>query len=255
MKGVGGMRGIEDPGRLFDESDSELERTLLGVARAEKCSPRARAKTLAALGITGSALTAAAVTAAAVTAAATPLSVAGKAAWVKVVLGLSALGAVAIAPPVYRAWQLRHANPPPTARTGVPAKMVATPVATPPTTPIALAPAANAAATDDAAALRPTVAALRATTGDAASLRHELTALDGARAAVAGGRARRALALLDAYARDFPDGRLALEAEILRIDALARTGQAGLARHRAEAFLQRHPRSVLAARARQYLEE
>ncbi len=245
MKGVGGMRGIEDPGRLFDESDSELERTLLGVARAEKCSPRARTKTLAALGITGSALSAAAVTAAAVTAAATPLSVAGKAAWVKVLLGLSALGAVAIAPPVYRAWQLRHANPPPTARTGVPA--------TPSATPIALAPAANAAATDNAAALRPTVAALRTTTGDAASLRRELTALDAARAAVAGGRARRALALLDAYARDFPDGRLALEAEILRIDALARTGQAGLARHRAEAFLQRHPRSVLAARARQYL--
>ena len=97
------------------------------------------------------------------------------------------------------------------------------------------------------------MAALRATTVDAASLRRELTALDAVRGAVAGGRARRALALLDAYARDFPDGRLALEAEILRIDALARSGQAGPARHRAEAFLQRHPRSVLAARARQYL--
>ena len=121
------MTGIEDPGRLFDESDSELERTLLGVARAEKCSPRARTKTLAALGITGSALSAAAVTAAAV--AADRDAAVGRRqgiAWVKVVLGLSALGAVAIAPPVYRAWQLRHANPPPAARTGVPASMSAT---------------------------------------------------------------------------------------------------------------------------------
>ena len=221
---------MKDPARLFEESDSELERTLLGVARAERSSTRARAKTLAALGITGSALSAAAVTA-----AATPVSIAGKAAWVKVVLGLSALGAVAIAPPIYRAWQHRQTNP------GVPAARAA--VAAVPT------------ATDDATSVRPPAAALGATTADAAALTHELAALDMARTAVAGGRARRALALLDGYAHAFPDGRLALEAEILRIDALAKSGHAGSARHRAQAFLQRHPRSVLAARARQYVED
>jgi hypothetical protein len=223
---------MSDPGRLFDESDSELERTLLGVARAEKCSPRARAKTLAALGITGSALSAAALTA-----AATPLSLAGKT-WIKLVLGLSALGAVAITPPIYRAWQRRHA-----AASAAAAASSAAPVL------------AAASAPAPAAAIEPTFEDATGDAAGAASLTRELGALDAARAAAAGGQARRALRLLDAYARDFPEGRLSLEAEILRIDAFARSGHADRARHRAEAFLQRHPRSVLAARARQYVED
>jgi outer membrane protein assembly factor BamD (BamD/ComL family) len=59
-----------------------------------------------------------------------------------------------------------------------------------------------------------------------------------------------ALARLDAYSRGYPRGRLELEAEVLRIDALDQSGRTNLARERAEAFLRRHPRSVLAARVR-----
>ena len=81
----------------------------------------------------------------------------------------------------------------------------------------------------------------------------ELAALDAARTAVAHQQPRRALALLDAYARAYPDGTLGPEAEILRIDALAQGGQGAAARRHAEAFVRRHPNSVLAARARQYL--
>jgi hypothetical protein len=220
---------MSDPVRLFDASDSALERQLLGVARSEKSSPDARAKTLAALGITGSA----AFSAAAVGAMATRASIAaGKSAWAKLILGLSALGAVAIAPPAYRAWQ-RHVA------AGAPATVAlvaALSPATPPAAPNLGAPALGNPA--------PVVAA---------TLARELAALDAARTAVAHEEPRRALALLDGYARAYPDGSLGPEAEILRIDALAQGGHGAAARHRARAFVRRHPSSVLAARARQYL--
>jgi outer membrane protein assembly factor BamD (BamD/ComL family) len=87
----------------------------------------------------------------------------------------------------------------------------------------------------------------------AATLARELAAVDAARTAVAQHQPRRALGLLDAYTRTYPDGSLAPEAEILRIDALAQSGHRAAAHHHAETFLRRHPSSVLAARARQYL--
>jgi hypothetical protein len=43
---------------------------------------------------------------------------------------------------------------------------------------------------------------------------------------------------------------LKLEAEVLRIDALARSGRLAQAQTRAASFLARHPNSVLAARVR-----
>jgi RNA polymerase sigma-70 factor (ECF subfamily) len=95
-----------------------------------------------------------------------------------------------------------------------------------------------------------TPSGLRAPSANEA-LRAELQQLDRARAALAGGRASEALATLDAYARSTPRGALRLEAEVLRIDALARSGRSEQARARAAAFLARHPQSVLAARVRQ----
>ncbi|HEY4159038.1 MAG TPA: tetratricopeptide repeat protein, partial [Polyangiaceae bacterium] len=84
------------------------------------------------------------------------------------------------------------------------------------------------------------------------ALAAELSALDAARSALAGGDTTGALSDLDAYARNFPRGRLGLEAEVLRIDALAKSGQTAAARKRAEAFMKRHPDSVLASRVRAY---
>ncbi len=88
-----------------------------------------------------------------------------------------------------------------------------------------------------------------------ATLARELVAVDAARTAVAHRQPRRALALLDAYARSFPGARAHLgpEAEILRIDALAQGGHPAAARAHAEAFVRLHPGSVLSARARRYL--
>jgi outer membrane protein assembly factor BamD (BamD/ComL family) len=87
------------------------------------------------------------------------------------------------------------------------------------------------------------------------ALAAELAALDQARARLDSGDASGALSLLDDYSRTYPRGRLALEAEVLRIDALAKKGQAASAAKRAEAFLRRHPNSVLASRVRGYLQE
>jgi outer membrane protein assembly factor BamD (BamD/ComL family) len=83
----------------------------------------------------------------------------------------------------------------------------------------------------------------------------ELALLDTAAAALAAGDGRRTLALLDAYTREYPRPRLAPEAEVLRIDALAQTGHQALAAKAAETFLKRHPDSVFAARVRRYVGE
>ena len=70
------------------------------------------------------------------------------------------------------------------------------------------------------------------------------------RSRLARGDAEGALTQLDAYARGYPRGRLELEADVLRIDALDQSGRTVAARERAEAFLRRHPHSLLAARVR-----
>jgi hypothetical protein len=87
------------------------------------------------------------------------------------------------------------------------------------------------------------------------ALAAELAALDAARAKLNNGEPRAALVLLDSYQRDFPKPRLALEAEVLRIDALDRGGQTEAARKRAAAFVQSHPKGVLTGRVRRYLEK
>jgi hypothetical protein len=198
-----------EPPKLRDETDSDLERALLDAGSSYKGSASTRAKTLAALGLAGSA------TLLSGAAAATSLTSAAKLTWVKVLLGVSLVGAAAAVPVGYQMWQGRQAKQ---------EKAVAT-VAAP-----AVAPQRLAALPE--------------------SLTRELAALDDARAALVRGDARGALVRLDTYAQSFPNGRLELEAEVLRIDALARSGRLDAARSRADAFLRRYPNSVLAARVR-----
>jgi len=228
---------MSEPGRLFDESDDELERLLIGTARAERSSARTRARTLAALGVTGSA----ALAATAATASAGPTAL-GKVSltWAKLVLGLSALGTIAAVPPVYRAWQ-RH--------------QTALALAARPATRTTATPEVDPTATATQAQTGPVLTAAETPAVSPADLTRELSALDAARSSLAQGQPVRALARLDAYAIAFPRHRLGLEAEILRIDALARSGRRAEARAHAAAFLHEHPRSVLAARARRYLRD
>jgi hypothetical protein len=206
---------MNGPNRTGGDTLSPLEQALLDAGRTYHGSPEARAKTLAALGL---ATSAAAAASAAGAASVSSLSAAAKLTWTKVLLGAVLVGGVAVVPGGY--YLLRH-------------------------TPTS--PASQARATTTAGA-----STVPGPLGPA-PLGEELAEVDGARAALAAGDTRRALSLLAAYDRTHPHGRLELEAEVLRIDALARSGHPDAARARAEAFLRRHPTSVLAARARRYL--
>ena len=210
----------EEPG----ESASSLERALLRAGSSYKTSPQTRAKVLAGLGLAAGST--AMLTG---TAAASVTATAAKMTWTKLLIGASLVGATAV-PVGYYALRNAESN-----------KNVAAShaVSSAPTAP-------EAAPAQESDAQQPP--AVRA-----AMLREELGALDHARLALANGDARRALDELDGYDRRFPSGRLQVEAEVLRIDALAKVGHKDIARQHAEAFLRRHPNSVLATRVRAHL--
>jgi hypothetical protein len=253
------MRDTREPLRLRDEGSSALERALLDAGSSYRGSSAARAKTLAALGMAGSAtLLAGAAQAAA------PSGMLAKLAnvtWSKLLAAVSIVGAAA-AVPSYYAWQRHQTALHGRATSSVVAvRQVDWPAAAPPVGP-ASAPSPVTGAAAPVALAMPTAA----NTADeiparvshpgargGATLAHELSTLDAARGMLARGDAAAALARLDGYARRYPHGRLGLEAEVLRIDALEASGRPDAAHARAEAFLARHPHSVLAARVRAHL--
>jgi hypothetical protein len=239
---------MSDPLRLGQENASALEQALLAAGRSYGSSASTRAKTMAALGVAGSA------TLLAGTAQAVPLGTLAqtlvKTTWGKILAAVSLAGAAA-AVPGYYAWQhhqaVRQASAP-LALLARPAPASPEPEAAP-VAPIARAAEAQAADQPAAAPADETGAPTRG--GDrSATLAHELSTLDAARGMLARGDSGGALARLDRYAHAYPHGRLALEAEVLRIDALDAAGRTDAARARAQTFIDRHPHSVLAARVR-----
>jgi hypothetical protein len=229
---------MNDPRRLRDEADSTVELLLLEAGASYRSSGNARAKTLAALGLAGSA----AVSAGALSVATSSLL--SKAGWAKL-LFVAGVGAT-VAPVGYVAW--RHAHPRAVIVTmpAVAPRPVARPVVA------ELEPVQSAENSAPAPTPPAPKAEVRATS--ASALAAELGALDAARTRLSSGDATGALARLDDYARAYPRGRLVLEAEVLRIDALSKAGQKTQASRRAEAFLRKHPNSVLATRVRGYVD-
>lgn len=245
---------MKEPMRLRDEGATALERALLDAGSAYRGSPSARAKTLGALGLAGSAGLLATTTVKGSLASAGKLSL-GKLSLTKLLAGAAICGAVA-AVPSYRAWH-RHGDGGHAAR----AVTAPAPLPTPPVVEqmpagsavgsAAVAAAAPAAQPAEAPVVSP--ATHRRSTGAdpaAVPLSRELASIDAARAALARGDAAGAMARLDRYARAYPRGRLDLEAEVLRVDALAESGRTDQAHARAREFLRRHPNSVLAAHVR-----
>jgi hypothetical protein len=246
--------------RLVDETENEAERALLHAGRAYRSSRETRAKTLTALGLAGStAVLAGTASAASATAAMSSLT---KLTGAKLVLALSAVGAVTAMPLGY--WVV-HRNTP--ATTPAPSTQQGIdPHAGGPATRAAATPPAPLDMRGGASTLVPVPASSQAGTmgrsrtearvvGSSVSLTQELAALDAARSMLARGNAQGALFLLDGYGRTCPHGKLEVEAEFLRVEALARNGQTRGARHAAEAFSKRHPNSVLASRVRTYLDD
>jgi hypothetical protein len=225
---------MDDPQRLLDGTGTALERTLLQELQSYRGPEEMRAHTLAALGATGS----------------TGLAVGGALAWLwgktwgtKLLLTVSVSSILVGVPAGY--FILRRGAAPP----ALPA---------PPT--VAAMPAvqplrAPAPATPPAVLVLPTsptppplARVPRRGVATSADLRAELEALDSVRSTLARGDFFGSLSLLDVYFQRFHHGRLHLEAEMLRIDALARSGQADAARSYAKEFLRRNPKSVHASR-------
>jgi hypothetical protein len=235
---------MSEPPRLHTEPESELERSLLAAGRSYTASTSSRARALATLGVVG-------VTASSTTAA-SAVTKASLTKW----LAATAIVAGAAIPGVHYLRQL-SAKPALTDTSAVNAgpSGAAIPRSLPasaPSAPIVDNTAAEPATADPIATNAPPVATHTESKQATPALAAELSALDTARSALANGDSAGALSDLDAYARNFPHGRLGLEAEVLRIDALAKSGQTVAARKRAEAFMKRHPDSVLASRVRAY---
>ncbi len=282
---------MREPPRLYDDLRGPVESALLEAGRGYRASHRARTQTLAALGLSASAAITAP-SAAAVAASAAPqvakLGWVGMG-WAKLALGLSAVGALG-GPVAYLAWPARApetpvvtiAHTPPAASARREAMQAADPARVPeregtamPDVAAGHSPAPNAAEIKPGGEpLAPPPVGVRVgppTTGTGganaearspraaskggtpAALAAELAVVEEARSLVAAGYARAALAVLDGYARTYPRGHLEWEAEVLRMDALAKSGQPGAARKRAELFLRKHPNSVLANRVRGWL--
>ena len=124
-----------------------------------------------------------------------------------------------------------------------------TPAATPAPEP---PPAATVEARDPTA---PSAAGHKAAVRSQPDISLEIAALDEARTALRQGRAQDALAALDRYGAEYGrNGGLRVEATVLRIDALLRSGNRARATSLANAFLARNPKSPYAARVRALLE-
>lgn len=87
----------------------------------------------------------------------------------------------------------------------------------------------------------------------ASTVRSELAMLDAARGAMAAGAPRRALSILDTYSIRFPNGAMAPEAAVLRIEGLVKVGDRSAAKKLADAFLANDPDSPYLERLRSIL--
>ena len=233
------MSGPSEPVRLREESASALERALLDAGRSYRSSGTARTKTLAALGVAGSA------TLLAGTAQALPLATLAKMTWGKLIAAISIVGATAAVPVGYFAWQRHHQ---PAKHGGAAPALVAAPAQIPAASPARVleapaiaqptAPASETGSAVSARSARPAV-----------TLAHELSSLDAARGLLARGDARGAWRGSTPTGTPTPTAGSGWKPRCCASTPSTKVDTATL-RARAEAFLQHHPHSVLAARVR-----
>lgn len=84
------------------------------------------------------------------------------------------------------------------------------------------------------------------------SMKAELALLEQARTQLTSGSSSGALVVLRRYAERYPRGMLGLEAQVLRVEALAAAGRTSEAARLAERVLAHNPKSVVAARLRRF---
>jgi len=227
---------MDEPDRMLDQTGSALTRALLREGQSYRGPQNLRAHTLAALGLAGSA---------GLVAGSALAWLSAKSWGAKLLLTAAAVSMLASVPVGY--YMLRQSALPPVVPAPRPAMAAAPTAPVPPATPELSNP--SPAANIPAVTATPLPGRGPAGIGTAGSaLRAELAALDAVRSALANGDSVGALSFLDAYFRTYPRGRLNPEAEVLRIESLARGGRNSTARMYAKEFLRRHPNSVFAAR-------
>ena len=257
---------MSEPRRLLSDPDgaTPFERGLLESYSAEQPSAAARTRALGIASVAAGTVATIGVAAGAGAAAPKAAGLAGLAVFKWVVIGVAVAGAattvVVVRPdpePVVVVTTSTKASP------VAPAKATAAVAPTPQVTAAAEArvePPAISPADLRAAPSAPAPVAPRATPVAAApaapasgSLPAEIAALDRARKALEGGDPAQALTLVDAYQSQYPNGTFSEEAEVLRIEALAKRGDRARATSAGQRFLAAHPTSPHAARIRAIL--
>lgn len=246
---------------ILDPEDREFEEALLRTGRDVKMSPELRDKTLAALGVATATMTVASA------------AKAGWLGWLSTKGGaLSAaglVGAIGVAGAVAVSGGFSKAPTPKAAvKSEVPVSLrepkvtedTVEPHSTAPPSPEVAAPEPSLEPDTPevvhqahSASKRRASAAPSSSSEEPSALRRELSHIGRVEAALRAGKAGEALSLLAEYRRRFSRPRLALEAEVLTIQALHESGSVAAARKRAKRFLEKHPTSPLRVRAEQYL--
>lgn len=246
---------MTDPERLVDAESASLAVTLLRAGRDDAPSERLLGDTLAALGVGAAVVgTGAAASALAASSASTALEAGGTSSLASLAVKWLGIGAVGGALSVGAAVGVEHSLSP----TPRPQPVVAARAAEPPP-PKADEPRAPVAAVAPPEApspppATPLVSAPASSAKPAApSIAEETAAIDRARRELARGEPRAALATLDDYDRRPGQHRLQQEALLLRMDALARSGNTEAAKVVAKSLLDQSPNGPHAARARQVL--
>lgn len=241
---------MSEPQRLLKGDGSDFEVRLLRSAEDDAPPRDLKPKTLAALGIgVGAAGIGAAATAA--TAAKVALKT-GILTWVGfgVASGIVVLAATGLMPSPFAS---PVAIETPAAKEAAPPRVAPRPVANPAQPAAIEAPAAipdppaSAAPPSGKSAAAPH---LHPSAAPSSALTDEVAAVDAAREALAAGNAALAIQALDRHDRDFPNALLGPEVTVLRIEALAKSGDRAGASRLGAAFLAAHPRSPLANRVR-----
>jgi hypothetical protein len=253
---------------LLDSRDQDLEAQLLRAGKDVYLSPAAQGRLLTALGIAAGVSTAGK--------AAASVGFFGKLLGSKgVVVATSVVSAGALGASIY----LTASQPSEHPAVPVEAKAIQTSMATPPSGEGARQDAAGASpggvleaappgerlesepkASDAHEIVRSTKAAPRPVATPSKDglghskdgLRKELALVEAASRATKSGNGQLAIQHLAEYRKSFPQGKLALEAQVLRIEALALAGHQAEAARLSQAFLKRYPNSPVAARIRRY---
>ncbi|HEY6727177.1 MAG TPA: hypothetical protein VI197_24250 [Polyangiaceae bacterium] len=239
---------------LLHPQDSEIEAQLLAAGRDVSLSPAAQARLLGVLGAS------AGVTAAGEAAASTGFV--GKLLASKGILAAASVVSIgAIGAGVYFAQRARVteavSDRPPLSRAAEPAH-VATPASDTPAIESAGSADDGVVATEptpasvDKPAAQPRPTARKPAADAHASLRDELALVEAVSRATKAGNGALALSQSLEYKRRFPRGKLALEAQVLHIEALALAGNRAEASRLAQSFLKRYPDSPVAARIRRF---